>query len=138
MSLFVANRSSLSAGNPLSSFGRAVRPKFCQPPSPSDRSPATFVGLGEEPIHEELELDVPQAVLAEQRRDVGERAGLEHVLEVGVPEPDAAEADALRLCTAIGEVEEAPLAAGVHVHRAGCCPVENDQVAVVGAHLGRR
>ena len=48
----------------------------------------------EEPVREELELEVAQAVLVEQLRDLAECPGLEDVLEVGVPEPDPAEADA--------------------------------------------
>ena len=58
-----------------------------------------------------------QAVLVEKRRDLGERARLEDVLEVGVPQPDPAEADARRLRAAVAQVEEAPFSSDVHVDR---------------------
>ena len=58
-----------------------------------------------------LELEVREAVLVEERLHLGERARLEHVLEVGVPDPDAREADARRVRAAVAQVEEAPLAA---------------------------
>ena len=60
--------------------------------------------------------------------DLGERARLEDVLEVGVPEPDPAEADARGVCAAVAQVEEAPLASDVHVDGPGRRPVERDQV----------
>ena len=40
----------------------------------------------EEPLPEKLELDIGETVVVEKLPDLGERSGLEHVLEVGVPE----------------------------------------------------
>jgi hypothetical protein len=76
-------------------------------------------------------------VVVEECGEVGERARLEHVLEVGVPEPDAREPGARRLRAAVLEVEETPLAAGVHVDRSGSGPVERHEVGV-GRHPRRR
>ena len=60
---------------------------------------------------------------------LGERARLEHVLEVGVPDADAREADALRLGAAVAEVEQAPFAPDVDLDRTGDRPVQPDQLA---------
>jgi hypothetical protein len=72
----------------------------------------------EEPVEQALELEVLQPVVVEEPLDVGKRARFENVLEVGVPQPDALEPRARGLLTAVGEVEEAPLAPAVHLHRA--------------------
>jgi hypothetical protein len=71
---------------------------------------------------------VTETVVVEQLLDLGERACLEDVLEVGVPEADPAEADASRLRAAVAQVEEAPLASGVHLDRTGDRPVEPEQL----------
>ena len=97
--------------------------------------PALVAGV-EEPVHHELELEVAQPVVVEQRLHLGERARLEDVLEVGVPEPDPAEADPRRLRAAVAQVEEAPLAAHVDLDRAGDRPVETEQV--VAGHRARQ
>ena len=72
----------------------------------------------EEPVEQALELEVLEPVVVEEPLDVGERARLEDVLEVGVPEPDALEPGTRGLLAAVGEVEQAPLAPAVHLHRA--------------------
>ena len=48
---------------------------------------------------------------------LAQRARLEHVLEVGVPEADAGEADARGLLAPVAQVEEAPLPTEVHLDR---------------------
>ena len=90
----------------------------------------------DEPVHEELELEVAQAVVVEDLLHLREAPRLEHVLEVGVPDPDAAEPDLARLGAAVGPVEEAPLASDVHLDRPGDRPVEGDQLGV-GCHVSR-
>ena len=62
-----------------------------------------------------------------------EAPGLEHVLEVGVPDAEAAEADPSGLDAAVGPVEEAPLAADVHLDRARDRPVERNQLDLLAA-----
>ena len=69
-----------------------------------------------------------QAVLVEERGDLVERARLEDVLEVGVPEPDPAEPDPGRVLAAVAQVEEAPLAAVVDVDRPRGRPVQPENV----------
>ena len=51
----------------------------------------------EEPVHQELELEVTQPVVVEDALHLLQAPGLEHVLEVGVPDAEAAEADLARL-----------------------------------------
>ncbi len=53
-------------------------------PDPVGLLPA-LVGLVEEPVHRELELEVAEPVIVEQLLHLGERPALEHVLEVCVP-----------------------------------------------------
>ena len=55
---------------------------------------------------------------------------LEHVLEVGVPDPEPAEADLARFGAAVGPVEEAPLPPDVHLDRPGDRPVQAEQLDV--------
>ena len=50
---------------------------------------AALVVPVEEPVHEELELEVAQPVVVEDLLHLREAPRLEHVLEVGVPDPDA-------------------------------------------------
>ena len=57
--------------------------------------PALVIRI-EEPVAEELELELIEAVLVEDRPQLAERLRLEHVLEVGMPDADAPEPDALR------------------------------------------
>ena len=95
---------------------------------------AALVAGVEEPVAEELELELVEPVLVDHCADVGERARLEHVLEVGVPDAHAPEADALRLLAAVAQVEEAPLAAEVHLDRAGDRPVVGDEGVGAGHH----
>src|SRR5581483_8434358 len=96
--------------------------------------PASLVARVEEPVAEELELDVPEPVLVEERADVAQRRAVrEHVLEIGVPDTDAAEADARGVRAAVPQREQAPLASGVHLDGTGDRPIETDHVGV-GAH----
>ncbi len=80
--------------------------------------PALIVGV-EEPVAEELELELLDPVLLENRPQLAERLGLQQVLEVGMPEPDALEAHALGLFAAFAQAEEAPLWPEVHLDRPG-------------------
>ena len=50
---------------------------------------APLVVRVEEPVAEELELELVEAVLVEDLPQLSERLRLEQVLEIGVPEPDA-------------------------------------------------
>ena len=63
------------------------------------RRPAGARHRIEEPVAEELELELIEAVLVEDLPQLAKRLGLEQVLEVGVPEPDAPEADAAAACS---------------------------------------
>ncbi len=96
---------------------------------------AALVARVEEPVAEELELDVAEPVVVEQLPDLAQGAGLEHVLEVGVPEPEAGEPDARRLLAAVTQVEQAPLPAEMHLDRTRGGPVEPDELGG-GAHPG--
>src|SRR5262249_10839756 len=69
-----------------------------------------------------------EPMVVEQGLQLGERSRLEDVLEVGVPDPDPLEPGPLRLGAAVGDVEQAPLPASVHLHRPGGRPVQRDQV----------
>ena len=89
---------------------------------------AALVARFEEPVPQELELEVLQAVVIEELSHLMEVARLEHVLQVGVPKPDTAEADASRLLAAIAQVEEAPFPAEVNLDRAGDGPIEAQEV----------
>jgi hypothetical protein len=53
------------------------------------------------------------------------------MLEVGVPQADAAEADPGGLRAAAAEIEQAPLAAGRDLHRPAQRPVQADQLDVL-------
>ncbi len=88
---------------------------------------APLVARIEEPLPEKLELEVGQAVVVEELPYLGERSRLEDMLEVGVPEPGPFHADACCLRAAVTQVEQAPLAADVHLDRAGDRPVEPEQ-----------
>ncbi len=55
---------------------------------------ASLVAGVEEPVAEELELELVELVFVEDRTQLGERLCLEQVLDVGMPEADAPEADA--------------------------------------------
>ena len=70
---------------------------------------------------------VAEAVVVEELPHLAQRPRLEHVLEVGVPEPDPAHADARRLRAAVAQVEQAPLPPDVHLDRTGDRPVETEQ-----------
>ena len=95
---------------------------------------AALVVRIEEPLPDELELEVLEAVVVEQLLHVGQRARLQDVLEVGVPDPDPLEPDTLRLCAAVGEVEQAPLPAVVHLDRPGGGPVQAEEVVFGHVH----
>ena len=95
---------------------------------------APHVAGVEEPVHEELELEVVEAVLVEDLLHLAQASRLEHVLQVGVPDAEPAEADLARLCAPVGPVEEAPLAACMDFDRPGDRPVQTEQL---GSH-GRR
>ncbi len=86
-----------------------------------------LVALVEVPVVEELELEAREAVVVEDLAHLAQRALLEHVLEVRVPDADTGEPHPLRLRAAVAEVEEAPLASRVHLHRSRDRPVEPDQ-----------
>ena len=77
-----------------------------------------------------------EPVVVEDRAHLGERVLLEDVLEVGMPDPDPREPDALRLLAAVAEVEEAPLAPGVHLDRPGDRPVQPDKFVHLRPLLG--
>ena len=62
---------------------------------------------------------------------------LEDVREVGVPETDAAEADARGLGAAVADVEEAPLPAVVRLRGTGSRPVETEHVHVLNVTVWR-
>ena len=98
--------------------------------------PPALVTRIEEPVAEELELELIEAVLVEDRPQLAERLRLEHVLEVGMPDADAPEPDPRGLLAALAEAEEAPLAPEVHLDRPGGGPVEADEV-VAAAHSPR-
>ena len=98
--------------------------------------PSALVVRVEEPVPEELELELAEPVVVEELPHLAQRARLEHVLEIGVPEPDAREADARGLLAALAEVEEAPLPTEVHLDGTGRRPVEADDL-VGGAHRGQ-
>ena len=63
-------------------------------------APALVVRV-EEPVSEELQLHVAKAVGLEDVVQLGEILGLEQVLEIGVPEPEPAEADARGMLAAL-------------------------------------
>ncbi len=90
----------------------------------------------EEPVAEELELEPRQPMVVEQLAHLAQRVGvrLEDVAEVGKPDAHAGKADPLGVGAAVGEVEQAPLAAEVHLDRAGDRPIEPDQFGVVRVH----
>ena len=71
-----------------------------------------------------------QPVVVEDLLHLAQAPRLEHVLEVGVPDAEPAEADLARLGAAVGPVEEAPLAPDVHLDRPGDRPVEPEQLDV--------
>src|SRR3954451_7009583 len=96
---------------------------------------AAFVAGVEEPVHEELELEVVEPGRVEDVLHLAQRAGLEHVLEVGVPDPDSAKACVRRLLAAVAPVERRPLAAHVHLDGAGHGPVEAHQLDVAHRSL---
>ena len=96
---------------------------------------APLVAGVEEPLHQELELEVLQAVVVEVPLHLTQRSRLEHVLEVGVPDAEAAEPDLARLRAAVGPVEEAPLAPDVNLNRPGDRPVQAEELRVL-AHAG--
>ena len=73
---------------------------------PVGRGAALVAGV-DEPVHEELELEVPEAGVVEDRLHLAQRVRLEHVLEVGVPDPDAREPDLGRLLAAVAPAEQA-------------------------------
>ena len=97
---------------------------------------AALVVRVEEPVPEELQLEVAEPVVVEELPHLAQRARLEHVLEVGVPEADAGEPDPRGLFAPVAQVEEAPLAADVHLDRTGRRPVEPDELGG-GAHRGQ-
>src|SRR3954453_16676378 len=99
------------------------------------RGLSALVARVEEPIHEELELQVLQAGVVEHRLHLAQRAGLEHVQQVGVPDPDAAEADLRGLLAAVAPVERRPFAADVDLDRSGHGPVEAHQLDVAHRSL---
>src|SRR5207302_928195 len=81
-------------------------------------APALVVGV-EEPVAQELELELIQAVVVEQLPHLAEGPRLEHVLEVCVPQADAPEPDAGGLLAAVAQIEEAPLPSEMHLDRSG-------------------
>ena len=83
---------------------------------PRVRDAPQLVAGVEHPVEQTLELQVAEPVVLEELLHVRERARLEHVLEVGVPDPDALEPAARRLLAAVAEVEQAPFPAPVDLH----------------------
>src|SRR5690606_18202485 len=84
----------------------------------------------EEPVPQKLELDMKHPAVVEDRTQLLQAAILEKVKEVGVPQPEAAEAGARRRRDPVRDVEQTPLAPGVQFHRAGQRPVRGEQVDI--------
>src|SRR3954453_17187315 len=89
----------------------------------------------EEPVHEELELEMLEARAVEDLLHLAQRPRLEHMGEIGVPDADAAEADARRLLAAVAPIERRPLAPPVPVDGTGQGPVEAHQLDVAHRSL---
>src|SRR5262249_47859795 len=98
-----------------------------KPPHPVGLDTALVAGV-EEPVHQELELEMAEPVVVEDTFQVAEALRLEQVLEIGVPDPEPAEADLARRRAALVPAEEAPLASDVDLDRAGDRPVEADEL----------
>jgi len=92
-------------------------------------APALVV-LVEEPVRQELELEMAQAVVVERPLQVAQALRLEQMLDVRVPEAEPAEADRARFGATVGPAEEAPLATVVHLDRPGDRPVQTEQLDV--------
>ena len=88
---------------------------------------ALVVGI-EEPVQQALDLEVTEPVVVEGALHLLQAPGLEHVLQIGMPDAEAAEADLAGLGAAVVPVEEAPLASDVHLDRARDRPVERNQL----------
>src|ERR1019366_7597218 len=101
-----------------------------QQPAVPVRGLAAVVVLVKEPVHQELELEVAQAVVVEDLLHLAQRVPFEHVLEVGVPDADPGEPHPLSLGAAVAEVEQAPFAADVDLDGTGPRPVQADQIDV--------
>jgi hypothetical protein len=105
-----------------------------QPPLHVGGLPALVVRV-EEPVHQELELEVLEARVVEDLLHLAQRARLEHVLEIRVPDPDAAEADLGGLLAAVAPVEQRPLAPRVHLDGPRQRPVQAHQLDVAHRSL---
>jgi hypothetical protein len=115
----------------LDVVGPEHRRRVPQQPAALIRGPAAFVVGIEEPVHQELELEPREAVVVEDLADLAQRPRFELMLEVGMPNADPGEADALRLRAAVAEIEQAPFAALMHLDRSRSRPVEPDQLDVL-------
>ena len=107
-----------------------------------EQQPAPRVGLGarrvagrDEEVGQELDLEIAQAGVVEDLLHLGQRAGLELVLDVGVPQPEAPEADPRGVRAAVAPVERAPFPADVHVGRTGHGPVQGQQLGLSPSSL---
>ena len=81
-----------------------------------------------EEVGQELDLQMAQAGVVEHLLHLPETVALQLVLDVGVPEPETAEADTGGLRAAIAPGEGAPLSSDVHLGGPGDRPVQGHQV----------
>ncbi len=90
---------------------------------------ASLAGL-QEPVSEELDLDIFHAVVVEDALHLRVGVALAHMLDVGVPQAHALESGARRSLDALLELEGAGLRAGVGDRPASESPVGGDQFDV--------
>src|SRR4029077_13126675 len=93
-------------------------------------TPPSVAGV-EEPVHQELELEVSETVVVERALQVTETLRLQHVLEICMPDSEPAEADCSGRGAPVGPVEEAPFATDVHLHRTGDRPVQAEELDIL-------
>ena len=70
-----------------------------------------LAALGQEPVEQELELEVTDAVVVQYPFHVGEARALQRVIEVGMPDPHAGEADPRNRFDPLAESERAVIGA---------------------------
>ena len=107
----------------------------------SNSSPSPPIGLVacraprvDEEVGEELDLEVLEAGVLEDLAHLVQAAGLELVLDVGMPQAKALEADLGCLGAAIAPVERAPLTAYVHIRGTANRPVKGQQLDLAHRH----
>jgi hypothetical protein len=104
--------------------GRGVE----QHPAALVRLLARDLAFVDEEVGQELDLQVREAGVVEDLLHLRQRPRVELMLDVGVPEPDALEADPGCLAAAVLPLERAPLPADVHLRRTAHRPVEGQQI----------